>query len=650
MTDQLTAPYGSWRSPITAELLAESTVHLGEVRVDGDAVYWIETRPSEQGRSVVVRWTAAEGAHDVTPPGFSARTRAHEYGGGSYWIDGDTVYFANFADQILYRQVIGQAPAPLTPAGYRYADGIVDRRRGRIICVREDHTVAGREAENTLVAIDSVAGGPGEVIARGHDFYSSPALSSDGTQLCWLAWRHPNMPWTATELWLADVTPGGEVVNARCIEGASGGDAIFQPAWSPDGQLIFVSDRTDWWNLYRWQPEGAQPLAPLAAEFGLPQWIFGRSTYAFVSAQELVCAFVSDGVASLAVLNLTTRRLGAALWQGAAVDGVCVSDGHVVFVGGKPDAMAAVCRIDLASGAVEELRQSSTLTVDPGFLSVPEVIDFPTTGGQTSHAFYYPPQNHLYRAPEGERPPLVVFSHGGPTGATTSTLSLSVQYWTSRGFGVLDVNYRGSTGYGRAYREMLYGQWGIVDVDDCVAGARFLADAGRVDGRRLAIRGGSAGGYTTLMTLVSGTEFAAGASYFGVSDVEALALETHKFESRYMDWLVGPYPAQRDLYLERSPITHADRLASPVIFFQGLDDKIVLPNQAEMMVESLARKGIPVAYIAYEGEGHGFRRGENIVNSLHAELAFYGLVLGFDPADELPEIEIVNRDALGRAR
>ena len=650
MTDQLTALYGSWRSPITAELLAESTVHLGEVRVDGDAVYWIETRPSEQGRSVVVRWTAAEGARDVTPSGFSARTRAHEYGGGSYWIDGDTVYFANFADQILYRQVIGQAPAPLTPAGYRYADGIVDRRRGRIICVREDHTVAGREAENTLVANDSVAGGPGEVIASGHDFYSSPALSPDGTQLCWLAWRHPNMPWTATELWLADVTPGGEVVNARCIEGASGGDAIFQPAWSPDGQLIFVSDRTDWWNLYRWQPEGAQPLAPLAAEFGLPQWIFGRSTYAFVSAQELVCAFVSDGVASLAVLNLTTRRLGAALWQGAAVDGVCVSDGHVVFVGGKPDAMAAVCRIDLASGAVEELRQSSTLTVDPGFLSVPEVIDFPTTGGQTSHAFYYPPQNHLYRAPEGERPPLVVFSHGGPTGATTSTLSLSVQYWTSRGFGVLDVNYRGSTGYGRAYREMLYGQWGIVDVDDCVAGARFLADAGRVDGRRLAIRGGSAGGYTTLMTLVSGTEFAAGASYFGVSDVEALALETHKFESRYMDWLVGPYPAQRDLYLERSPITHADRLASPVIFFQGLDDKIVLPNQAEMMVESLARKGIPVAYIAYEGEGHGFRRGENIVNSLHAELAFYGLVLGFDPADELPEIEIVNRDALGRAR
>ena len=618
--------------------------------VDGDAVYWIESRPAEAGRSVIVRWTAETGAQDVTPPGYNARTRAHEYGGGAYWVEEGTVYFANFADQILYRQAPDQTPAPLTPEGYRYADGIVDRGRGRIICVREDHTVAGREAENTLVAIDAQAGGAGEVIARGHDFYSSPALSPDGTQLCWLAWRHPNMPWTATELWLADVTAGGDVVNARCIEGAGGGDAIFQPMWSPDGQLTFVSDRTDWWNLYRWQPDGAQALAPMAAEFALPQWIFGRSTYAFVSAQELVCAFLRDGVTSLAVLNLATGLLVEPLWQGSDADWVRVSGGHVVFVAGKPDAMDAVVRLDLATGAVEVLRQASTLTVDPGFLSVPEVIAFPTTGGQTAHAFYYPPQNHLYRAPEGERPPLVVFSHGGPTGATASTLSLSVQYWTSRGFGVLDVNYRGSTGYGRAYREMLYGQWGIADVDDCVAGARFLADAGRVDGRRLAIRGGSAGGYTTLMALVSGTEFAAGASYFGVSDVEALALETHKFESRYMDWLVGPYPEQRDLYLERSPITHTDRLASPVIFFQGLDDKIVLPNQAEMMVDSLSRKGIPVAYIAYDGEGHGFRRGENIVNSLHAELAFYGLVLGFDPADELPEIEIVNRDALGRQR
>ena len=455
MTDQLTAPYGSWRSPITAELLAEATVHLGEVSVDGDAIYWVETRPSEQGRSVVVRWMAAEGAVDVTPPGFNARTRAHEYGGGSYWIDGDTVYFANFPDQILYRQVIGQAPAPLTPEGYRYADGIVDRGRGRIICVREDHTVAGREAENTLVAIDAQAGGAGEVIARGHDFYSSPALSPDGTQLCWLAWRHPNMPWTATELWLADVSPGGDVVNERCIEGAAGGDAIFQPAWSPDGQLVFVSDRTDWWNLYRWQPDGAQALAPLAAEFGLPQWIFGRSTYAFVSERELVCAFLRDGVASLAVMNLSTGRLGEPLWQGAAVDGVRVSDGHVVFVGGRPDAMAAVSRLDLTTGAVNDLRRSSTLTVEPGFLSMPEVIDFPTTGGQTAHAFYYPPQNHLYRAPEGERPPLVVISHGGPTGATTSTLSLSVQYWTSRGIAVADINYSGSTGFGRDYRNRL---------------------------------------------------------------------------------------------------------------------------------------------------------------------------------------------------
>jgi len=650
MTQQLVAPYGTWRSPITAELLAESTVHLGEVSVDGDAVYWIETRPGEAGRSVLVRWTAAEGAHDVTPPGFSARTRAHEYGGGSYWVDGDTVYFANFPDQILYRQVIGQAPTPLTPAGYRYADGIVDRRRGRIICVREDHTVAGREAENTLVAIDATAGGAGEVIASGHDFYSSPALSPDGTQLCWLAWRHPNMPWTATELWLADVTPGGDVVDVRCIEGAAGGESIFQPSWSPDGHLYFVSDRTDWWNLYRWQPDGAQPLAPQTAEFGRPQWIFGLSTYDFISSRQITCAFVSNGVARIAVLDLATGQLAEPPWQGADASGVHVCDGHVVFVGGRPDATDAVNWLDLATGAVEPLRQSSTLVVDPEFLSAPEVVDFPTTGGATSHAFYYPPRNALYRAPDGERPPLIVISHGGPTGASTSTLRLGVQFWTSRGFGVLDVNYRGSTGYGRTYRNMLDGQWGIVDVDDCVAGARFLADSGRVDGRRLLIRGGSAGGYTTLMALVSGTEFAAGASYFGVSDVEALALETHKFESRYMDSLVGPYPEQRDLYLDRSPITHADRLSSPVIFFQGLDDKIVLPNQAEVMVESLQRKGIPVAYVAYEGEGHGFRRSDSIVHAHQAELSFFAQVLGFMPADELPEIDIANRNALGQGR
>jgi dipeptidyl aminopeptidase/acylaminoacyl peptidase len=641
MTDQSIAPYGAWRSPITAEMLAEGGIGLGEVMLDGDAIYWTEARPTEAGRSVIVRWTAEMGAMDMTPPGFNARTRVHEYGGGAYWVDESVVYFANFDDQILYRQTPGAAPVPLTPVGYRYADGVVDRARNRIICVREDHTTAGQEATNTLVAIDCVAGGAGEVLASGYDFYSTPRLSPDGTQLCWLAWRHPNMPWTATELWLAEIAPNGALRNARCIEGDQGGESIFQPAWAPDGQLTFVSDRTDWWNLYRWTPDGALALAPLDAEFGAPQWGLAMATYGFLDAETAICSYVRDGSVTVARLDLVGGTLEP-LYAFSTVRTLRVNAACAAFVAGAPTESMAIMHLNLASGALQPLRYASILQIDPAFLSAPEVVDFPTSDGVTAHAFYYAPHNPLYRAPAGELPPLIVFSHGGPTGTTTSTLDLDTQFWTSRGFGVLDVNYRGSSGYGRRYRELLNGQWGVADVEDCIAGARFLAEQRRVDGRRLLIRGGSAGGYTTLMALVSSDVFAAGASYFGVSDAEALALETHKFESRYLDWLIGPYPERRDLYLERSPITHVDKLNSPAIFFQGLDDKVVLPNQAEMMVEALRKKGIPVAYVAYAGEGHGFRRAENIIYSQQAELSFYAQVLGFTPADELPEIKIEN--------
>lgn len=640
MMDQQVAPYGSWQSPITAEMLAEDSIGLGEVRLDGDAIYWTEARPTEQGRSVIVRWTAT-GVVDVTPPGFNARTRVHEYGGGAYWVDAGVVYFANFADQLLYRQAPGEAPVPLTPPGYRYADGVIDRARNRILCVREDHTVAGQEATNTLVAIDCATGGAGEIIASGYDFYSTPRLSPDGAQLCWLAWRHPNMPWTATELWLADVAPDGALSNARCIEGGQGGESIFQPAWAPDGQLYFVSDRTDWWNLYRWRPEGAQVLAPLDVEFGAPQWGLAMATYGFADAETAICTYVRDGGTTVARLDLVGGSL-APLHAFSTVRSLRVNAMCAAFVAGAPAEHPSVVRLDLQTGEFQPLRLASTADLDPAFVSPPEVVDYPTTDGATAHAFFYAPHNPRYRAPAGEHPPLIVFSHGGPTGATTSELDLDVQFWTSRGFGVLDVNYRGSTGYGRTYRELLHDQWGIADVEDCVAGARWLVEQGRADGRRLLIRGGSAGGYTTLMALVSTDAFAAGASYFGVSDAEALALETHKFESRYLDWLIGPYPERRDLYLERSPLTHVEHLSSPTIFFQGLDDKVVLPNQAEMMVDALRTKGIPVAYIAYAGEGHGFRRAENIIHSQQAELSFYAQVLGITPADELPEIDIEN--------
>ncbi len=641
MTDRQIAPYGCWRSPITAEMLAEESTGLSEVMLDGDAIYWIESRPNEEGRSVIVRWTAADGAVDVTPPGFNARTRVHEYGGGAYWVEAGVVYFANFADQLLYRQRPDGAPVPLTPPGYRYADGVVDRAHNRLICVREDHTTPGQEPLNTLVAIDCETGGAGEVIASGYDFYSTPRLSPDGTQLCWLAWRHPNMPWTATELWLADIAPDGALVNARCIEGGQGGESIFQPAWAPDGQLYFVSDRTDWWNLYRWTPAGAQAIMPLDAEFGGPQWNLNAATYGFVDAETALCAYVRDGGATVARLDLVGGALEP-LQAFSMVRTLRANATCAAFVAGAPTEHPAVVRLDRQTGEVQLLRQAASSSFDAAFISQPEVVDYPTVGGVTAHAFYYAPYNPQFQAPADERPPLIVFTHGGPTAATNSALNLDIQFWTSRGFGVLDVNYRGSTGYGRTYRNLLNDQWGVADVEDCVAGAQWLAEQGRVDGRRLLIRGGSAGGYTTLMALVSTDVFAAGASYFGVSDAEALASETHKFESRYLDWLIGPYPACRDLYRERSPLTHVDKLSSPVIFFQGLDDKVVLPNQAEMMVEALRKKGIPVAYVPYAGEGHGFRRAENIIHSHQAELYFYAQVLGITPADELPEIDIEN--------
>lgn len=641
MTHRHVAPYGSWRSPITAAMLAQGNISLNEVILDGDAIYWAEARPTEGGRTVVVRWTAATGAADVTPPGFNARTRVHEYGGGAYWVAAAVVYFANFGDQIVYRQAPGEAPAPLTPPGYRYADGVVDRARNRIICVREDHTAPGHEAVNTLVAIDCAAGGAGEVLAAGYDFYSTPRLSPDGTQICWLAWRHPNMPWTATELWLADVAPDGRLHNARCIEGGLGSESIFQPTWAPDGQLYFVSDRTDWWNLYRWTPDGAEAKAPLDAEFGVPQWGLAMTTYGFADADTAVCAYTREGSTTVARLDLVGGRL-TPLYTFATVRALQVHAGYAAFIAGTPTESTAVVRLDLADGAPHVLRSASTLGVDAAFVSLPEVISFPTGDGATAHAFYYAPRNPHYRAPAGELPPLIVRSHGGPTAAVNGALNLEIQFWTSRGFGVLDVNYRGSTGYGRRYRELLNGQWGIADVEDCIAGARWLAGQGRIDGDRLLIRGGSAGGYTTLMALVSSDAFAAGASYYGVSNVEALALETHKFESRYLDWLIGPYPERRDLYLTRSPLTHAAQLSSPTIFFQGLDDKVVLPNQAEMMVDVLRQKGIPVAHITYAGEGHGFRRAENIIHALQAELTFYTQVLGITPADELPHIDIEN--------
>ena len=643
MNSRKVAPYGSWRSPITSDVIIAESIGIGEIRLDGDDIYWTEMRPSEGGRNVVVRRGPDGKTADVTPPPFNVRTLVHEYGGGAFIVSDGVVYFSNYEDQRLYRQRPGDEPEPITPeTAVRYADGVMDSKRARIICIREDHRGEG-EAVTTIVGVGLDGMDSGSVLLSGHDFYASPRLSPDGSMLAWFSWDHPNMPWDGSDLWVAEVREDGSLGDAQRVAGGDG-EAINQPEWSPQGTLHFVSDRSGWWNLYRWRDGRVEPLCEMDAEFGVPQWGLAISTYGFAAEHRIVCCYNRGGTSHFA--NLYTDRLELETVPTPFTDvtrsGMFVGAGRVVFGAGSPTMAPALMAHDLRTGATEALRNSNAFSVDEGYLSAPEPIEFPTEGGVTAHAFFYPPTNKDYSAPEGDRPPLVVLVHGGPTSAVSSTLDLRTQFWTSRGFAVLDVNYGGSTGYGTVYRRRLNGRWGLVDVEDSINGARFLAERGDVDGNRMAIRGGSAGGYTTLSALTFHDVFRAGASLYGVSDLEALTLDTHKFESRYLDTLVGPYPERRDIYLERSPIHHVDRLSAPLILFQGLEDKVVPPNQSEMMRDALREKRIPVAYLPFEGEQHGFRRAENIKRTLDAELYFYSRVFGFDLADPVEPVEIEN--------
>ena len=641
MPEPRIAPYGSWKSPITSDLIVAKSIGLSEVTFDGDDVYWLEMRPSEGGRYVVVRRSPDGQTADVTPPGFNARTRVHEYGGGAYVADEGVVFFSNFADQPLYRQRPGEEPRPITPdADLRYADGTVARARNRLICVREDHT-GEAEAVNTICAVDLDNRAEQAVLVSGSDFYASPRLSPDGARLAWVAWDHPNMPWDETTLWVADVNDDGSLGEPHRIAGGDG-ESVVQPEWSPDGTLYFASDRTDWWNLYRCRDGAVEAVHEMAAEFAVPHWVFGRPMFAFAGPGRLIAAFTQKGLWRLACIDTESGEFNTLDVPYSDISHVRADGAHVFFRGGSPTEHASIVRLDLAAGGCDVLRRSVSAAVDPGYLSTPEPIEFPTENGQTAHAFFYPPKNRDYAAPPDERPPLIVGIHGGPTSASSSTLAFRTQFWTSRGFAVVDVNYGGSTGYGRAYRERLNGNWGIVDVDDCVNAARWLAGRGLVDAGRLCIHGGSAGGYTTLAALAFRDVFKAGASYYGVSDAEALATETHKFESRYLDGLIGPYPERRDLYEERSPIHHTAGLSCPLILFQGLDDKIVPPNQAEAMFDALKAKGVPVAYVPFEGEQHGFRKAENIKRTVDGELYFYSRVFGFELAEPVEPVVIEN--------
>jgi dipeptidyl aminopeptidase/acylaminoacyl peptidase len=637
------APYGSWRSPIDAGTVAQAGRRLAAPALAGDgAVWWAEGRPAEGGRVVLMRRPRGGEAEDVTPAGFNVRTRVHEYGGGAWTLAADDlVLFSNFADQRLYRQRLGEEPVAITAepevAGtLRYADCRLAPDGRTAVCVREVHGEG--EAENQIVALALDGVGEPAVLASGRDFYSFPRVSPDGAWLAWTSWDHPAMPWDGTELWLA---PLADTADANLVSGGPT-ESVFQPEWDADGRLHFVSDRDGWWNLYRDEGEVVVQLTEEEAELAHPQWLFGGSTYAFLSDGGIVCIRCEAAEERLFLLEPGAERMRdlELPYSSFGFPSLSARGTTVAFAAASPVRETAVVLCDVASGELEEVREAAEERVEDGCVAIPRPIEFPTSGGETAHGFYYPPTNAGFEAPEGELPPLIVQSHGGPTSHATPGLDREFLFWTSRGFGVVDVNYRGSSGYGRPYRERLRGGWGVVDTEDCIAATRHLVAAGEADGSRLAIRGGSAGGYATLCALVFHDELAAGASYYGVADTETLAEDTHKFESRYLDGLIGPYPQERELYRERSPIHHVEGLRVPVILFQGLEDEVVPPSQAETMVAALKRNGVPHAYLAFEGEAHGFRRSETEIRCLEAELYFYGRILGFEPADALEPVAI----------
>jgi len=631
------APYGSWESKVTTDLITQGAVSFGQIAADGDTVYWTELRPWEAGRSVLVSRTRDGEAADLTPAPFSVRSRVHEYGGLCFVAAEGAVWFVDGSDNRIYRVDQEATPTAVTRlAGCSYADLQYDRVRSRLIAVREQFNDHG-EAINTLVAI----GRDGEVrtLAGGADFYAYPRISPDGKTLAWIQWRHPNMPWNGTELYAATFDEEGDVGAPVQVAGGDA-EAIFQPEWAPDGELYFVSDKSGYWNLYRAGPEGRHYA--FDSEFGLPLWQFGMSTYAFLDASTAVAAHAEDGQWQLARLDLASGALSPIPCPYVTFGSLIQEAGTVLFAGGRPDGPEEMVSWRPGDGAWTVLRKSSDTVFSAEDVSVARAITFATPAGRDAHAYYYPPANSLFSAPQGEKPPLIVKGHGGPTGQATNALAWKIQFWTSRGFAVVDVNYSGSTGFGRAYRDRLYKQWGIADVEDCVQAALYLAEQGLADPDRMAISGGSAGGYTVLCALTFKDVFKAGASSYGIGDLEALARDTHKFESRYMDWLVGEWPAEAELYRARSPIHHTERLSCPVIFLQGADDKVVPPNQAEAMVAALEQKGLPVAYLLFQGEGHGFRKAENVRAALEAELSFYGQVFGFEPAGGVGKVKIEN--------
>ncbi len=640
-----TKPYGSWTSSITAELITANEIVLARPLFSGGFLNWLEGRPLEGGRNVVVRRDPTGVVTDVTPDPFSARSRVHEYGGGTWIADGERVFFTEDSSQRLYRVTGKEVPTPITPeppspGSIRYADLSMTPDGDSVVVVREVHD-NDHEVVNDLVIVAADGSLGPRSLTAGRDFYSFPRVSPNGKRFLWTSWDHPQMPWDGTDLWVAGLTPDGLSVAQHVAGGVK--ESIFQPVWGDDDTIYFISDRSGWWNLYAFHGGETRALVPMEAEFGEPQWVFGLSRYALIEGGRLACVYTQGGTDHLAVVD--TKRNSLEDWPlpYTAITGVA-SDGikRVAIIGSSPSVPSELVLLEVGSSDRTVIRKSLDVELDPRDLSHPQHIEFPSSGGRRAYAFYYPPTNKTTSGISGEKPPLIVTSHGGPTTHATSGLKLKTQFWTSRGFAVVDVNYGGSTGYGREYRNLLLGRWGIVDLEDCVAVARHLAGKGYVDGERMAIRGGSASGFTTLSALVFHDLFRAGASYYGVADLEALARDTHKFESRYLDNLIGPYPERADLYRKRSPLRKAESLSAPIIFFQGLLDAVVPPSQAEEMIAALRRNALPFAYVTFAEERHGFRQAASIRRSLEAELYFYSRVFGFEAADTVDPVEIEN--------
>lgn len=621
MTNKTEASFGHWQSPISAAQVASGMVRVMELYADNDNVYWSELRPANQGRSTIVKRSTDGSTIDITPPDFDVRTRVHEYGSGAFTVNNDIVYASKGSDARIYEIIPGKEPRPITPSNTeethaRFADFEVTSLG--IFAVGEMHQ---NNVVKNFIALINPETGTWKTITEGYDFYSNPILSPDKKKLAWVCWNHPNMPWTNNELWVADLNDQAEISHLTKIAGELP-ESISQPKWHIDGSLYFISDRNNgWWNLHKHQNGQVTSLYPMAAEITYPQWFFKMSTWAFLNDNEIIFGYNKDGWWQLAHINLETLAFKNIGEKSSYLSNIRSSNQSVVFLEFQSHKIKELKIID-SQHQISLLTHFDRINIDEEYLSKPVHLAFPSEQ-RTAYGFYYPPCNKDFKAPENEKPPLIVISHGGPTAQSSASYSQEVQYWTTRGFGILDVNYGGSTGYGRDYRSALDRNWGIVDVEDCVNGALYLAEKGLVDPDRLIIRGGSAGGYTTLAALAFKDVFKAGASYYGVADLEALAKDTHKFESRYLEQLVGKYPEEKELWMVRSPINSVEKISCPLIIFQGEKDPIVPQNQALMIYEALKKRGVSTEIHIYEGEEHGFRKAKNIINSLEREVEFY---------------------------